>query len=362
MVYFISSPKYHPLIKKVITETDQICVGQMVGEQQFFKKLIKENITAFENVEILILDLMALADTDEEIIQGIESLKMMGYATRMIILAPNRVAGDKFLRECFYLGIYDFIVTDEYMEISNQLTRCISTGMSYKDGLKFRDAAADDEPQQKSLAVQKILVGVAGVGERAGSTHQSIVIANYLRQQNQMTAVTEMSPKKAFESICEAQKAKVFNEGYFSVNGVDFYPECDKERVTAISGKLYNFLILDFGNYYDADKILFNRCDVRIICAGTKPWELDNMEQLFSEQEEEVLKRYHYCFLVTTDTRLQKEIIEHMEPLSNVWFPEYSEDPFRCSRFSEGQEIFREYLKDTENGTKKKSRLLFGRK
>lgn len=363
MVYVISSSKYLPMINKILEETDQPCAGKSIGEQQFFKKLVKENISVFEQADMLILDLTALADTDEELLQGIESIRIMDYKIRFILLAPLHKNGDKFLRECFYAGIYDIITADEYLEISRQLTQCILTGMRYKDALKFRDSSTED-PVPKSPAVQKIIVGAAGTGRRMGCTHNSIVTANFLRQQNQMTAVLEMAPAKTFMTFCEAHKAKIFSEGYFSLNGVDFYPECTAERLTAISGKLYNFIILDFGSYHEADKVLFNKCDVRMIFSGTKPWELGGIEALFAEQEENVLKKYHFCFLGTTSGKLQKEIIEHMQPLENVWFPEYSENPFLTSHFPEGKEIFSAYLKQDEKDKApkaQKKRLFSGR-
>ena len=117
---------------------------------------------------------------------------------------------------------------------------------------------------------------------------------------------------------------------------------------------------MDFGNYADADQILFNKCDVRIIISGSKPWELANLEEVFRSQEEEVLKKYHFCFLGTTNNRLQKEIIKHMEPLENIYFPEYNEDPFACDYLPEGFEILRDYLEPVKKEKKKK--LFFGKK
>lgn len=353
MVYFISSKKYQPMINKILTETDQSCAGQQIGEKLFFKKFVKENITLFDAIEILIIDLTALADTDEEIMQGIESIRVMDYDTRFIIIATYHKAGDKLLKECFYAGIYDIIVSDEYLELSLQLTKCVCEGMRYKDALCYRDVALEDQ-QPESVAVQKILVGVAGSGRRMGSTHNSILIANFLREQKQMTAVMEMNQTQAFQTFCDVYKAKRFEDGYFSIKGIDFYPACDNGRILSAVGKLYNFLILDFGSYYEADKIMFNKCDVRILFSGTKPWEMGNLEQLFAEQEEEVLKNYHWCFLGTTSNKLQKEIVEHMKPLENVWFPEYVEDPFSSSKFTEGNQIFKEYLTTNNEVTAKK--------
>lgn len=342
------------MIEKIISETDEVCVGREVGEDLYFKKRIKENIVNFECVDILIIDMTAVADTDEQVMQGIESLRMIDYKTRCIILAPDKKEGDSFLRECFYAGIYDIITTDEYLEMSTRLAECITQGMRYKDALRYRDFV--EEEKTKTVAIQKVLVGVAGTDDRAGCTHNSIILANFLRAQGQMVAVLEMTSRKALNSVCEAWHAKVFPEGYFTLKGVDYYPDCGRERVTAISGKLYNFLILDFGNYNTTDKIMYNKCDVHIMISGTKPWELGSLWEIFKEQDEDVLKQYHFYFMITKSVKLQKEIIEEMKPLENVYFPEYVEDPFGCDSLPEGQEIFKEYLNnaDTEKETKKK--------
>lgn len=356
MVYYFCSPKYHPMIKKILNETDQLCVGNQVGEEIYLKKYVKENITSFEQIDIVLIELGALKDTDEEVMQSIESLRIMDYQTRFIILAPYKTEGDKFLKECFYAGIYDLIVTDEYLEMSQQLELCLCTGMRYKDALHFRDAAAD-EIKPETAAIQKILVGISGAGRRMGATHNSIVIGNYLRECRQMVAIMEMNGTQTHKVICEAQNAKVFEEGYFSLQGVDYYPSCTRERVTTVSGKLYNFILLDFGNYEEMDQLLFHKCDVKILFIGTKTWELLNLERIFQEQDEDVLKKYHYCFLGTTSRNRQKEIINHMEPLENIWFPEYTEDPIMSSNFPEGQQIFGEYLHNMKVKEKEKKKL-----
>lgn len=363
MVYFISSPQYQPMILKILTETGQICVGSNVGQDIYFKKHMKENIMMFEQVDILLIDFTALADTDEEVMEAIESLRIMDFQTRIIIVAPYKQEGDPFLKKCFYAGIYDIIISDEYLELSQTLAHCITTGMRYKDALKYRDSVPDEVEHLEKQIVQKVLIGVCAAGPRMGSTHNSIVLANMLRENNQMVALLEMNNKKAFETICEAQNCKVFEEGYFSIKGVDFYPSCSREKVIVVSGKLYNFIILDFGNYEGMDKVMYNRCDIRMVFCGTKSWELPLLEKIFKEQDEDVLKKYHFCFLGTTSTYLQKEIQEHMDPLVNIWFPEYTEEPTNSTRFPEGVEILKEYLVlDNCRTEKKKKRFGFRRK
>lgn len=343
MVFYISSHTYHPMISKVLSETNQVCVGSEVGEEIYFKKYIRENIGNFGKIDTLILDLLALADTDEEITAAIESLMVMDYRMKIIIIASRRKEGDKLLRDCFLMGIYNLITTDEYLQLHQDITQCIETGMKYKDAMRFREAQ-ESQKQEETKAIQKILIGMAGIGHRAGCTHNSIVFANFLRKLNYMTAIVEMNSSGAFTKICEVRKENFFSEGYFSITGVDFYPNGSQDKLIAVSGRLYNFILLDFGDIFQADKVLFNKCDIRIIISGSRPWEIEQLNQLFEEQEEDVLEKYHYCFLnAASNKTLQKEIMESMGPLNNIYFPEYAEDPFTSSSFPEGPAILSGY-------------------
>lgn len=261
MVFYFASPKYNPLINKVLTETDQVIAESIVGNDLFLKKTMKDKLASIASIDIIIVDFTALADTDAEIMEAVESIRIMDYKVRFIFVMPYKAEGDPFLKECFYAGIYDLIISDQYLEISEQLAVCVTDGMRYKDALKYRDAAINDQPKEAAIS-RKTMIGIAGAGIRSGATHNSIVLGNFLRANNQMTAVLEYAQRPALQSVCEATGASFYNEGYFSLKGVDYYPECDRERLTAVAGRLYDYIIMDFGNYADADQILFNKCDV----------------------------------------------------------------------------------------------------
>ena len=261
MVFYFASPKYNPLINKVLTETDQVIAESIVGNDLFLKKTMKDKLASIASIDIIIVDFTALADTDAEIMEAVESIRIMDYKVRFIFVMPYKAEGDPFLKECFYAGIYDLIISDQYLEISEQLAVCVTDGMRYKDALKYRDAAINDQPKEAAIS-RKTMIGITGAGIRSGATHNSIVLGNFLRANNQMTAVLEYAQRPALQSVCEATGASFYNEGYFSLKGVDYYPECDRERLTAVAGRLYDYIIMDFGNYADADQILFNKCDV----------------------------------------------------------------------------------------------------
>ena len=175
--------------------------------------------------------------------------------------------------------------------------------------------------------VSKIIVGIAGAGRRTGCTHTGIVIANFLRDRKQPVAFLEMDGKGTFETIRTAYRTENFEDG-FTLNGVDFFPQSSGEKLKELSGRSYNFYLLDFGDYALADQELFQKCNFCFFGAGA-----------------------------ADSRKLKKEISGQMEPLKNLWFPEYVDDPFSCATLPEGAEIFDGYLEGT---TGKKKRKKFG--
>lgn len=362
MVFYICSNTYLSLISKVISETEQVCVGNEVGDDILLKKYVREHIRNFESVKHLIVDLTALADTDEEVINAFESLKVMDYDIHIIVLAARRREGEKFLKDCFYMGIYDLIVTDDFLQIKEQLAYALQVGMKYKDALHFRDAEYKEEEHAKERKAQKAVIGVIGSEPKIGCTHTCITLANTLRQMGYMVAVIEMGNKEAFTDIQEAFKEKVFPEGYYTVRGVDYYASGNKAKVESVCGQLYQFIILDFGDYVLADKLQFHKCDVRIVCAGAKPWELGGLQEIFKDQEEAVLRTYHYCYRFVQDKKLQKEIRREMEPLENIHFTAYEEDPFSSNAFPDVQNILKDFLPSAVIEEKKGFLKIFDKK
>lgn len=203
--------------------------------------------------------------------------------------------------------------------------------------------------------ISKIIVGIAGAGSRTGCTHTGIVVANFLRDRKQPVALLEMGEKGTFETIRTAYRTENFEDG-FTLNGVDFFPDSSGEKLKELAGRSYNFYLLDFGDFSQADRELFQKCDVKILCSGIKPWETVLLEKIFGEMDEESLQKCNFCFFGAAGNALKKEVRAQMEPLKNLWFPDYADDPFSCATLPEGAEIFDSYLEDGGKRKRKKFR------
>lgn len=360
MIFCIASNTYQQIISSAIKASEEILVGNECSNEFCLLKYVKDNITNFSGIDIFIVDTCALQDTDDDIIQAFEMLRIMDCNMRVIVLAANRYEGNALLMNCFRMSIYDIITTDDFLKIKEELRQCITLGKQYKDALQFKEFNPADGIKEVKKNVNQIVIGVAGSETRIGVTHNTIVLVNHLRKKGYLVAIVEMNESDDFNKIRESFNEPIVADTYFSIKGIDYYLNSENvlERVLEIP---YNFIIVDFGNFEFCDKEIFNRSDVKIIIAGAKPWEIDNVNSIFKLSSEELLKEYHFCFNFVLE-KSRADIRDGMGKLENVYFVDYVEDPFIQNDFPNAATILEEYLPDEVTEQKEKTSFLKWRK
>lgn len=365
MILYISSNLYNEQIIDAIAETEQNVLNQIVSEKFCFNLYLRQQLEQLQAVSIIIIDLSALSDTEDEICQALNSLRLLYNAVKVIIVAPDRGPGDTLLSEIFCLGIYDIITVneDESYLLKNELLKSINKGKTYKDSVIFKETKAlkTDVKQQNEIkekiiirneirqSVNKALIGFIGTQNRIGVTHNAIVSANYLKSKGYKVAIVEnsLNPTKCFKSIRTSfEDIENEKDEFFTINHVDYYPDYEIEEVYKILSKNYNFVILDFGKFDKSYLSEFSRCVVQVIVSGSKAWELDYINNIFEGTTQDVLKNYTYLFSFT-DLENAKLLRENMGELENVYFSSYTPDPFNSDYYSDLDKIFREYLTKT---------------
>ncbi len=347
VTYYITSTIYNQIITQTIQEAGYIVDGGECSADIYFLDFVKKNFARLSSIDELIIDLTALKDLDEEVLEALEILKVHYDTLRIVVLATNRVAGDELLKKCCQMSIYDLIVTDDYLAIRNELIYCLKEGKKYKDAMKYKEKPVGTSPAivktEVKQVVSKVLVGIASAGVRQGCTHNTIVLANYLRKQGYMVALAEMNSSGAFQKIQTDYDLQMYDNRYFSMAGIDYYPATTDESLGNILAKSYNFILCDCGVFEEADLVTFGKCDVRIIIAGTKPWEIVSMNSVFEKCDETALKGYHFCFNFVPKPQ-QNDVKSGMGVLKNIWFLNYTEDPFSSYDFPGADIIFQNYF------------------
>lgn len=363
MVYYITSPTYQAVITSVLHETEQIIAGGDSISEIYVSKYIKEQINNLSGVDMMIIDLSCVLDLDTEIISSLETVKVMYGQMRIIILATQLRTGSELLIKCVQMGIYDIITATDFVEIKDELTGCITEGKQYRDALRYLKPQ-DDKTEGKQVRIKqkqnanRVMIGFAGSLARVGTTHNAIVTANTLRRSGYMVALLEMSSAPVFADIKESYDEESEDALHFSVNGIDYYPSVQAAEVNSIMAKAYNFLVIDFGSFDDMDDITFNKCEVPVIVAGSKPWELDALNAVFSRVVHENLTRYNFLFNFT-DEKYRDDIKNGMAELKNVFFAPVTMDPFTAVENGLCEQLCGDYFDRSEQPDKKK-RGLFG--
>lgn len=359
MIFAITSYTYSEAIIRTIKECELLLIGSEQSEELYLLKFIKEKSNSFSNLDSIVIDLCALKDQDEEILSALESFKILHGNVRIIILASNRCEGDSLLTKLFQMGVYDLINSDDFLEINKELTTCLTVGMQFKDSIRFKELKANQEKviikNEIKQVVSKVMITLAGSAHRVGVTHNTVILANYLRKRGYMVAVVELNNHHDFIKTQESMEEKMFDDLYFSIYGVDYYPNVNTDLLSSILGKTYNFILVDCGVFQECDRVTFNKGEQRFIITSSRPWETDYLNSVFNIVDaEDVLKSYHYFFNFT-NKKYETDIIDSMKPLSNVHFFSYQDDPFESNQFTDADEILKNYLPTRTDTEKKKS-------
>lgn len=349
MLYYIASNVYAKSITEVIQNTGQIVENQQTGDKISFTNLIKKDISTMNNIDLFLIDVNALTDHDEEFVESIEMFRMMYNNVRIIILASGRVAGDSLLVQCFQMGIYDIVASHDFNVIKSELTYCIETGKTYKQSIIFKDQKLNEKVVVKSelkKTIYKVFVGMAGTQKHIGTTHNTILLANFLRKNGFRVAVCEVllehEDETDYKLIRESFEERRI-DGCFSLNNVDYYENMIANDLYRIE-KNYNFILLDFGSFMTCDKVMFNKCEIKMLVSGSKSYEVSNINQIFDNLSLEALKEYHFIFNYTPEYQ-HKDLVNEMKEFSeNVHFARYEPDVYESSNFNDGEKIFSSYI------------------
>lgn len=354
MIFFISSRKNQNLISQVIHECGESVIDNVCEDNLNLLHFVTANMSIIDSADILIFDLTACEDSDDDIVQALENIRVMNDKVRIIVVDATRYEGDAVLAKCFSAGIYDLIVTDDNVEFKESLEFSITKGRQYKDATEFRNYipyAEYAEKKNRKPDAEDVVIGIAGTHARIGVTHAMIVLGNCLRKKGYLVAMLDYASNPSFSYIKNSFDCEEKEYG-FVLDGMHYYMSSDMEDV---KGKGYNFILADFGEYEKRDAEIYLKCDRQIIIAGAKPWEVEKTVNVFQDTTEENLKKYHYYFNFVADD-LKDEVRTGMDVLKAVHFLEYAEDPFNAYDFPDIRDLICDY-KEPEQVAEKKRKL-----
>lgn len=363
MIIYLSSHNYSQTLNTAISICNQNILKAVLRKETSLSSFISEIGDQLQFVDIFIIDLTCITDTDEEICQALNEFRQNFHATRIIIMSPGREK-DKLLSDIVSLGIYDIIISVED-QLLKDLCFCIKDGMTYKDCVQYKihippteldniNNASNDRVKERIIikseikqSVNKALIGFMGSEERIGVTHNVIVSAFILKESGFKIAVVENN--KNHRCVLEQIKdyyeipPKDLGANYFTITGIDFYPSYDLEDLYKVFSKNYNFILIDYGTYNPNYLTDFSRCVLPIIVCGSKPWEINKLNRIFENTPEDILKEYCYLFNFTHSDNMEL-IKKNMGELEKVFYADMTPDPFYPDEATSLKLLFKDYL------------------
>ena len=254
-----------------------IIVKKLSGEF-YLKKFVINDMRNLSHYSFVAIDLSALKDTEDEIMEAVMAFKSM-YYSRLIIFAERMNYSNPFVSRLVEEGIYNIITATEIEEIKSEIVMCVSDeGMGYHDIIK--GFAAGELTPEYSFKEETITIGVAGVLSRIGTTTTAMNLANYLASIGAKVSYIEANANNHLNTLPDAYKGMKAEDDCIRYKGVNY--------MTIKSGNKENsnFSVFDFGVLNDGNLKALKYSKVVIICGGYKPYEFKALHNAMMKLKE----------------------------------------------------------------------------
>ncbi|MBV6717207.1 hypothetical protein [Paenibacillus chitinolyticus] len=394
MYGYIASREYSQDIKEALEENN--IFFQETGE--FTPDSFKANCqaAAHANVQTLIIDLGCT--DDGSIIKGIQQFRIL-RDSRIIVIAPGRTPGDSTINALIKLQVLDVIapevgseleeedirpsiaplikhqlgmkpaygnvmrwdvttgeIAERKQKIKENKERQKETSVKYKqnepdpDILEhFETLHLESQPAKEKLLLMEtiigsILVALIGAEHSVGTTHTTLLLANYLTRKGYSVAVIEASEKNDFAALeyaYEGRKGFTSSERMFEMRGADYYKA--GLRVDLSEFKEYDYILLDLGDYQDTEYFEeFKRAHVQIVVGHGSEWRQKRLYEFSRANERLDQSNYIYC-VPFVDKIVLQDINEELSEGKVFSVPAHP-DPYKAKK--ETDALFDTLMKD----------------
>jgi hypothetical protein len=340
------------LIKDIDTDIDVISAFEKIGRI---------------SIKHLIIDLSAIKDT-KKLLLCIKRYRIKNDKTQIIIIAPNISPPNQVMDALVTMGIYDIIAPKvdklEDIILLPSLVELFENPSPFKKAVRwFLDGDLQDEKKdnpsqniingkserdiiERTLTITKekiigtVVIGVAGTMNRIGTTQTSLLIAEFLKNNNFSVAILELHDSDNFQAIVNSYEDVKDDGDYFEFDGLDFYPYNESLNVLDILQNNYNYLVLDMGVYQNCDLTEFKRANVRVLVSGVKDWELKNLDLILRAGDTIYKNLYYFNF---ADKSAFDTVQANMNQCKCFQAP-YNPNPFSITK--DCTNMFKKLLKD----------------
>jgi hypothetical protein len=286
------------------------------------KQFVIHDVRNLSQFEFFLIDLKALKDAENEIIEAATAFSTMHNA-RTILFAEGLDGSSPLISKLIDLGFYNIITSTDYEDIKEEMLACISPeGKDIRSAIRSK-YFPQEEIRQKDKAdfaflCRDVKIAVVGAAHKVGTTATAFNLVNFLVKSGADAAYVEANTNGHLSTLPTYYKEMTVSETHVEYNGVKYYfrghfPEEN------------NFIVIDFGTLAQCSLKVLKQCELLILCGTTKPYELDFVRAAFVE-----LHGMPLCLLLSyTPKNVQSEISKMLKNKNvQLYFTDYSPDLF----------------------------------
>jgi hypothetical protein len=301
----------------------------------YLKKFVIHDMRNLSHYSLFVIDLKALKDTENEIIEAVLAFKTM-YDSRVIIFAEGINEKNEFISKLLDEKIYNIITSEEIAEIKNEILKCISDeGKTKGDWRNLREITLESEGNFKNQYIfnhKNIKIAVAGVSSKVDTTTTAFNMSKFLISIGAEASYTEANSNEYLKEIVAYYEfLKV--ENYYKYKDIEYYPN---KQFPAD----YNFNIFDLGNLSSGSVAIFKSCDVKVLCSGSKPYDLIDTHKAIKLFDDVNLNSLFSSTVETEKMRIRKMFDSS---INKIYFQDYAPSLFDGKT---NEKIYREIVKD----------------
>jgi cellulose biosynthesis protein BcsQ len=383
---------------------------------------VYNTFTAAEHINLshLLIDFTAFDKMDslDSVIMALDKFRIKNDKAQIIIFAPGREPGDKYLAQVTIMGIHDIIAPSYlYTDESNQDNPVISNVASLIQGkinspatygearrwqtsfsmdtkdqkeeksfFNFNFTKSNEEKHKEPIVKEKIvevikerfigkpIIAIAGSKQGVGTTYIAIQIAAYLKQfakETKKVALVELLDEsistKSFTYL-ETEDKDQSGKGFIE-QGIAFYPVETLNFTEVLAGE-FDFIVLDMGILFQSkeNKVViskhieeFFRSNLSLLIGNIKEWNIQYLTSSIQKLLElNQNKTFDVVFNLSDYQGYDKELFDYFFSQSNKRFNtvtlSYSPDPYKLT--DKQKESYQQLLQVLLPQDKKKKSLL----
>ncbi len=135
----------------------------------------------------------------------------------------------------------------------------------------------------KNIKKQKT-ISIISASRKLGVTHMCLCLANFLSSAlKQKVLYIELSDESQLLGMVGEKQITILNKTGFFYKGVNYILACSVEDALSLINDFNGYIVVDIFKYSEETKVIFNRCERRIVIGSMKPWCKKDVYQLMSK-------------------------------------------------------------------------------